>query len=121
LKKNPELNKIGKNGRKIIHFHALREYFYTTVSNVSGSNFAHALMGHHEYLDTYYTLPEKEKINLYLKTESYLTISDFSKIEEELEKTQEKQKEIEETYVKLRQFLKQKDPSFEEFTKIISP
>lgn len=119
LKKNPELNKIGKNGRRTIHFHALREYFYTTVSNVSGSNFAHALMGHHEYLDTYYTLPEKDKAKLYKKAEPYLTISDFSKIEDELEKTQEKQKEIEETYVKLKQFLKQKDPSFEEFSKLI--
>jgi len=120
LKKIPELDKIGKNGRRTIHFHALREYFYTTVSNISGSNFAHALMGHHEYLDTYYTLPEKEKVKLYQKTEPYLTISDFSKIEEELEKTQEKQKGIEETHTKLMQFLKQKDPSFEEFSKIIS-
>lgn len=120
LKKIPELGEIGNNGRKIIHFHALREFFYTSVSNAAGSNFAHALMGHHSYLDTYYSLPEKEKIKLYQKCEAHLTVSDFSKIEEELEKTKEKQSEIEETYAKLAKFLKQKDPSFEKFMELIT-
>ena len=91
LKRIPEFSGIGENGRRIFHFHALREFFYTTVSNTAGSNFAHALMGHHDYLDTYYSLSEKEKTRLYQKCESNLTISDFSKIEEELEKTREKQ------------------------------
>ena len=120
LKKIPELNEIGRNGRRIVHFHALREYFYTIVSNNSGENFAHALMGHHGYLDTYYTLSEKEAVRLYLKSEPYLTISDYSKIEEELEKTKIKQSEIEETYTKLKSFLMQKDSSFEKFIELIS-
>ena len=120
LKRIPEFSGIGENGRRIFHFHALREFFYTTTSNTAGSNFAHALMGHHSYLDTYYSLSEKEKIKLYQKCEPYLTISDFSKIEEELEKTKEKQVEIEETYVKLAKFLKQKDPSFDKFIKLAS-
>ncbi len=119
LKKIPEFSGIGENGRRIFHFHALREFFYTASSNAVGSNFAHALMGHHSYLDTYYSLPEKEKIKLYQKCEPHLTISDFSKIEEELEKTKEKQVEIEETYVKLAKFLKQNDPSFEKFMELI--
>lgn len=120
LKKIPEFSGIGENGRRIFHFHALREFFYTASSNAAGSNFAHALMGHHSYLDTYYSLSQKEKIKLYQKCEPYLTISDFSKIEEELEKTKEKQIEIEETYVKLAKFLKEKDPSFEKFMELIS-
>jgi integrase len=120
LKKIPELNEIGKNGRRIVHFHALREYFYTIVSNNSGENFAHALMGHHGYLDTYYTLSEKEAVRLYQKSEPYLTISDYSKIEEELEKTKIKQIEIEETYSKFKSFLMQKDSSYEKFIELIS-
>ncbi len=119
LKKIPEFSGIGENGRRIFHFHALREFFYTTSSNVTGSNFAHALMGHHNYLDTYYSLSEMEKIKLYQKCEPYLTISDFSKIENELEKTREKQDEIMETYTKLVKFLKQKDPTFEKFIELI--
>jgi len=120
LKNIPDLNMRMRNGKRLIHYHALREFFYTTVSNIVGSNFAHALMGHHSYLDTYYSLSEKEQIKLYQKCEIQLTMSDFTKIEEELEKTQEKQIEIEETYVKLSKFLKQKDPSFEKFMEIIT-
>jgi len=81
IAKVPELNRLARNGRKVIHFHAFRDFFYTTVSNVSGSNFAHALMGHHEYLDTYYALSEKQQIKLYQKAVPYLTISDYSRIE----------------------------------------
>jgi integrase len=120
LKNIPDLNIKMRNGKRLIHYHALREFFYTTVSNTVGSNFAHALMGHHSYLDTYYSLSEKDQIKMYLKCEAHLTMSDFTKIEEELEKTKEKQSEIEETYVKLAKFLKQKDPSFEKFMELIS-
>ena len=120
LKRIPEFSGIGENGRRIFHFHALREFFYTTASNAAGSNFAHALMGHHSYLDTYYSLSEKDKIKLYQKCEPYLTISDFSKIEEELENTRERQDEIVETYAKLAKFLKQKDSSFEKFVELIT-
>ncbi|QUC64373.1 site-specific integrase [Nitrosopumilus sp. K4] len=120
LKNIPHLNMKMRNGKRLIHYHALREFFYTTVSNIAGSNFAHALMGHHSYLDTYYSLPEKEKIKMYQKCEPHLTMSDFAKIEEEIEKTKEKQVEIEETYVKLAKFLKEKDPSFERFLELIT-
>lgn len=77
-------------------------------------------MGHHSYLDTYYSLSEKKKIKLYHKCEPYLTISDFTIIAEELEKTKEKQIEIVETYTKLTKFLKQKDPLFEKFMELVT-
>ncbi len=117
--KVPELNRLARNGRKVIHFHAFREYFYTTVSNVSGSNFAHALMGHHEYLDTYYALTEKEQIKLYQKAIPYLTISDFSKIEQDLEKIQNNQSDLLEKYAQFERYLRQKDPSFSKFIEML--
>ena len=117
IKKVPDLNKLARNGRRVIHFHAFREFFYTAVSNVSGSNFAHALMGHHEYLDTYYTLTEKEQINLYKKSEPYLTVSDYTKIEKSLETIQNKQTDIVEKYDAFERYLRQKDPAFLEFLK----
>ncbi len=117
IQKVPDLNKLARNGRRVIHFHAFREFFYTAVSNVSGSNFAHALMGHHEYLDTYYALTEKEQINLYKKSEPYLTISDFTKIEKSLETIQNKQTDIIEKYENFERYLRQKDPAFLEFLK----
>lgn len=78
--KVPGLARLARNGRRAIHFHAFREYFYTAVSNVCGSNFAHALMGHHEYLDTYYALSENQKVKMYQKVAPYLTISDYTTI-----------------------------------------
>ena len=119
IAKVPELNRLARNGRKVIHFHAFREYFYTTVSNVSGSNFAHALMGHHEYLDTYYALTEKEQIKLYQKAIPYLTISDFSKIEQDLEKIQNNQSDLIEKYAQFERYLRQKDPSFSKFIEML--
>jgi len=117
IKKVSDLNKMARNGRRVIHFHAFREFFYTQVSNVSGSNFAHALMGHHEYLDTYYALSEKQQVNLYKKAESYLTISDYTKIEKSLENIQNKQTDIVEKYETFERYLRQKDPAFLEFLK----
>jgi len=117
IAKVPELNRLARNGRKVIHFHAFREFFYTVMSNVSGSSFAHALMGHHEYLGTYYTLSEKQQIKLYQKAIPYLTISDFSKIEQDLEKIQNNQSDLIEKYAQFERYLRQKDPSFLEFLK----
>jgi len=117
ISKVPELNKLGRNGRRIIHFHAFREYFYTEVSNASGSNYAHALMGHHEYLDTYYTLSKKEQVRLYTNAEPHLTISDYTKIEKSLENMQNKQTDILEKYDAFERYLRQKDPAFLEFLK----
>jgi len=104
LKKIPELTKLNESGSHLIHFHAFRKYFYTVVSNVSGPDFAHALMGHHGYLDTYYNLPEDKRREMYLKAEPYLTISDFAKIEKDLNKITERQSEIEEELFMLKQF-----------------
>ena len=117
IRKVPELNRLARNGRRMIHFHAFREYFYTAVSNVSGSNFAHALMGHHEYLDTYYALSEKQQESLYKKAEPYLTVSDFAKIEKSLENMQNKQTDILEKYDAFERYLRKKDPAFLEFLK----
>ncbi|MCH9041312.1 MAG: site-specific integrase [Thaumarchaeota archaeon] len=94
LSKVPELSKINGNGVHMIHFHAFRKYFYTEVSNISTQNFAHALMGHHDYLDTYYNQTEEKKRELYLKAEPHLTISDFSAIEKEIKNVNQRQKEI---------------------------
>ena len=104
--KIPELNKINENGTYMFHFHSFRKFFYTTVSDICGQSFAHALMGHHDYLDTYYNLPEQKRREMYLKAEPYLTISDFEKIEKNLNVISERQNKIEEDYVTVMQLLR---------------
>lgn len=100
-----ELNKQNENGTYMFHFHSFRKFFYTTVSDVCGQNFAHALMGHHDYLDTYYNLPEQKRREMYLKAEPYLTISDVTKFEKDLAVISQKQKQIEEEHSAFREFL----------------
>lgn len=85
IKKVPELNTKNADGKRVIHFHAFRKFFRTTVGNVSGRDFAEALMGHQFYLDTYYQLSDEKKKTMYLDVEPYLTISDFESVEKKLE------------------------------------
>jgi len=104
IKKIPELSRLSENGRMVIHFHAFRKFFYTALSNITGSNYAHALMGHHDYLDTYYNLPEEQKQELYFKAEPFLTISDYTKIEKQLVGIEQTQKDLQDNYLKLLNF-----------------
>lgn len=94
LTKIPELNEKNENGRRKIHWHAFRKYFYTVISDVAGRNFAEGLMGHRFYMDTYYTQPAEKRRKMYLEVEPYLTVSDFTKVEKDLERTTEKQTEM---------------------------
>jgi len=110
--KIPELAKLNRNGRFQVHFHAFRKVFYTAVSNSVGSDFANALLGHHFYLDTYYSMPESKRKELYLKAEPHITISDISKLEQDLLSMQEKQNEIEHSHLELLRLIKQGHISF---------
>jgi len=103
--KIPELARLNENGRNMIHFHAFRTFFRTTVGNAVGRDFAEAIIGHHFYLDSYYNLPEEERKKLYLKAEPYITISDFRRVEKDLISMKKKQEEIEEKQIELIQAL----------------
>lgn len=98
VKKIPELNKLNENGRRAVHFHALRKFFRTVVGDAVGRDYAEALMGHHFYLDTYYNLPEEKRREMYLKAEPYLIISDYTRVEKNMEDLAQRCKEIEEKY-----------------------
>lgn len=104
LKKIPELDENNENGRKVVHFHALRKFFRTTVGNVCGRDFAEALIGHRFYMDTYYQLPEEKKRQMYLDAEPYLTISDFKTVEKNFEALSERCRQLEETVENLKKY-----------------
>ena len=84
LEKNPGLDNRNKNGRKVVHFHAFRKYFRTTVGNVCGRDFAEELMGHGFYMDTYYQLSTEKRREMYLLAEPHLTVSDFKAVEKDM-------------------------------------
>lgn len=106
VSKIPYLDVDNENGYKAIHFHAFRKYFRTTVGNVCGRDYAEALMGHGFYMDTYYQLSEKKKIQMYLEAEPHLTISDFEAVERNIKMISEKNTLLEEKFNDLLSYLR---------------
>jgi len=78
----PELNKKNENGRNAIHFHALRAWFKTQVTDAHQSDFAEALMGHKSLKLVYYRQNEKARAQTYLDVEHSLTIAETEKIDQ---------------------------------------
>ena len=76
------LKKYEDSIRYCIHIHAMRAYFMTIAESVHGSNYSHALAGHHAYLDQYFRKPEKQKSKMYLELERYLLL-ESSKVHSE--------------------------------------
>lgn len=105
IKKVPDLCIKNSNGKYAIHFHAFRKFFRTNVGNSSGRDFAEAMMGHTFYLDTYYNLPEEKKKELYFKAEPYLTISDFKKVEANMQEISQRHDKLEKTVEELKHYL----------------
>lgn len=81
----PELSMKNENGRNNIHFHAFRAWFKTQVTNAHQSDFAEALMGHKSIKLVYYRQNAKDRLKTYLEVEPFLTVSDFSTVENTIE------------------------------------
>ncbi len=106
IKKIPEFDARMENGKRVIHFHAFRKFFRTTVGNVCGRDYAEALMGHSFYLDTYYQLPDEKKREMFLEVEPHLTISDTKSIEKNFKSLSAKHNSLEAKVDDLLQYLR---------------
>ena len=90
----PELNKKNENGRNVIHFHALRAWFKTQVTDTHQSDFAEALMGHKSLKLVYYRQNEKARAQTYLNVEHALTIAETEKIDQNYTQMQKDNQEL---------------------------
>jgi len=90
----PELNKKNENGRNAIHFHALRAWFKTQVTDAHQSDFAEALMGHKSLKLVYYRQNEKARAQTYLDVEHSLTIAETEKIDQNYTQMQKDNQEL---------------------------
>ena len=59
-----------------VNIHAFRANYITHATKVLGGDIAHAMIGHHQYMDVYLRLTQDDKNKLYHTLEPYLTISD---------------------------------------------
>lgn len=75
------------HGRRKIHPHSFRKFFFSKVVGVIGETAAHAMMGHGSYLKTYYKRTEEERAADYLKCMPHLAIfgesPDMGRLKEE--------------------------------------
>jgi hypothetical protein len=62
------------HGRRKIHQHSFRKFFFSKVVGIIGETVAHAMMGHGSHLKTYYKKTEEERGRDYLKCMPHLTI-----------------------------------------------
>ena len=90
----PELNKKNENGRNAIHFHALRAWFKTQVTDAHQSDFAEALMGHKSLKLVYYRQNEKARSKTYLDVEHALTIAETEKMDQNYSELQQDNLEL---------------------------
>lgn len=66
--------KYSRTGRNKVNIHAFRAFFITTAAQVIDHFFAHALAGHHAYLEQYYRLTPEQQSNFYKKLETSLLV-----------------------------------------------
>lgn len=94
LKNIPELAEKNENGRNSIHFHALRAWFKTQVTDAHQSDFAEALMGHKSLKLVYYRQNDKARAQTYLDVEHSLTIAETEKIDQNYTHMQKDNQEL---------------------------
>jgi len=99
------LTKIGlyerqENGHGKITSHSFRAFFITKVSRFD-RDLAHFLAGQKNkmYLPRYDRLTDDEKLELYMKIEHDLLISDIEKTKSELDKLEKEKSELEKTHI----------------------
>lgn len=66
-------NETYTNGRFFLNVHSLRSYFFTIATLIHGSDYAHAITGHHAYLDQYFRLSENKRKEMYSEIEVELS------------------------------------------------
>ena len=98
------LKKYEDSIRSCVHIHAMRAYFMTVAEGVHGNNYAHALSGHHTYLDQYIRIAKKKQQKMYLELEKHLLLESSrvhseqfheKEISEMLEELQQQKAQIE--------------------------
>jgi len=60
--------------RYCIQIHAFRSWFMTQATLRHGSDYAHAVAGHHTYLDQYIRIPLKKRLKMYQELEGDLLL-----------------------------------------------
>jgi len=84
------------NGYYHVNIHSFRAFFETEATKILGGDIAHALIGHHKYLDQYFRLTHQERVEKYKTLEPYLAILTSHKLKLENKILKEQANQFEE-------------------------
>jgi len=68
-----------------INIHGLRAFFHTEATKIVGGDVAHAMIGHHGYLDQYLRVSINERKEMYKKIEPHVSLSQENRLQKKLE------------------------------------
>lgn len=68
-----------------INIHGLRAFFHTEATKIVGGDIAHAMIGHHGYLDQYLRVSIDERKEMYKKIEPHVSLSQENRLKKKLE------------------------------------
>lgn len=98
------LKRYESSNRYLVQIHAFRAWFITQASLKHGTDYAHAIAGHHTYMDQYIRIADKTKSKMYLELEKSLLLESSKMASEQFH-----EKEVEE----LRQEMEQQKTQIE--------
>ena len=93
------LKRYESSNRYLVQIHAFRAWFITQASLKHGTDYAHAIAGHHSYMDTYIRIADKVKSKMYLELEKSLLLESTNLAseqfhEQEVSELREEQKQL---------------------------
>lgn len=81
LRRRCDLLETYQGGKRFhVNIHSFRAYFHTQATKILSGDIAHALLGHHKYLDQYFRLSDEDKSEMYHKLEPYLTVNNEARL-----------------------------------------
>ena len=92
------LKRYESSNRYLVQIHAFRAWFITQASLKHGTDYAHAIAGHHSYMDTYIRIADKTKSKMYLELEKSLLLESSKMASEQFH-----EKEVEELREEMQQ------------------
>lgn len=105
-----------------VNIHGLRAFFHTEATKIVGGDIAHAMIGHHQYLDQYLRVNQEEQKKMYRKIEPYVSLSQEFSLKRKLKNTEQQlkgEKHFEEENNKMRQQLQEQQASIIRLTQTI--
>ena len=113
LLKKVHMDTIRSGVRREINFHLLRSFFKSVVATQTNSDFSEYMLGHVH--STYWSIPEKQIKEMYLKCQKFLTFLDYNTVESVGRDFESKLEERDREFEKYKKEMEGREKEFETY------